>query len=80
MVTYCFSYILCTRGPALTLAGMKRATKLDRLHYRVRTNRWLALFAVFNRVALAASFLPAGIVKIMGERFTDLAVNHPLDR
>jgi uncharacterized membrane protein YphA (DoxX/SURF4 family) len=36
------------------------------------------LFAIFNRVALAAGFIPAGMVKIMGERFTALSVNHPM--
>ncbi|MEP6611796.1 MAG: hypothetical protein ABJA76_07930 [Mucilaginibacter sp.] len=29
-------------------------------------------------MALAAGFLPAGFVKIMGERFTALSVNHPM--
>lgn len=35
-------------------------------------------FTVFCRVALAAGFLPAGMVKILGERFTDLSNNHPM--
>ncbi|HEX9980940.1 MAG TPA: DoxX family protein [Flavobacterium sp.] len=35
-------------------------------------------FAVFNRVGLAAGFLPSGFVKIMGDRFTSLSVNHPM--
>lgn len=53
-------------------------SKLDRIHYRARQNRWLRNFAVFNRIALAAGFLPSGYVKIAGERFTVLAVNHPM--
>ncbi|MBB4080949.1 putative membrane protein YphA (DoxX/SURF4 family) [Lewinella aquimaris] len=57
---------------------MRLAERLDRLHYRVRQNRWLHFFAVFNRIALAAGFIPSGMVKILGERFTDLTVNHPL--
>ncbi|HEV8582250.1 MAG TPA: DoxX family protein [Thermoanaerobaculia bacterium] len=35
-------------------------------------------FAVFCRVALALGFVPSGIVKVMGERFTALPSNHPL--
>ncbi|WP_128545454.1 DoxX family protein [Larkinella soli] len=51
---------------------------LDRLHFRAKQNRWLRYFARFNRVALAAGFLPSGFVKILGERFTSLSVNHPM--
>ena len=57
---------------------MNYSNYLDDLHLRARRNRWLGLFALFNRVALAAGFIPAGMVKVMGERFTDLAVNHPM--
>jgi uncharacterized membrane protein YphA (DoxX/SURF4 family) len=53
-------------------------SKLDQLHFRARENRWLQYFAVFNRVGLAAGFLPSGFIKIVGERFTDLSVNHPM--
>jgi len=58
---------------------MSIASKLDQVHGQVKHNRWLRYFAVFNRVALAAGFLPAGLVKITGERFASgLAVNHPM--
>ncbi|MGB3183548.1 MAG: DoxX family protein [Cyclobacteriaceae bacterium] len=57
---------------------MSTASKLDRIHQRVRSNRWFYLFAIFCRVALAAGFIPSGLVKIFGERFTDLSVNHPM--
>jgi uncharacterized membrane protein YphA (DoxX/SURF4 family) len=58
---------------------MTIASRLDRLHAQARANRWLRYFAVFNRVALAAGFLPAGITKIMDERFASgLSVNHPM--
>lgn len=43
-----------------------------------RGNKWYRYFAVFCRVALAVGFIPSGIVKIMGERFTALPNNHPL--
>lgn len=54
------------------------STKLDRYHARIKGNRWLRYFAIFNRVALAAGFLPSGFVKIAGERFTSLSNNHPM--
>src|SRR5690554_5133214 len=57
---------------------MNISSKIDQLHLQLRENRWLWYFAVFNRVALAAGFLPSGIVKIMGERFMSLSVNHPM--
>jgi uncharacterized membrane protein YphA (DoxX/SURF4 family) len=57
---------------------MNISSKLDQLHLKAKENRWLKYFTVFNRIALAAGFLPSGIVKIMGERFTSLSVNHPM--
>ena len=51
---------------------------LDRFYDQVKQNRWLRYFTIFNRIALAAGFLPSGFVKIMGERFTSLSVNHPM--
>lgn len=57
---------------------MNISTRLDQLHYQAKTNKWLRYFTVFNRIALAAGFIPSGFVKIMGERFTSLSVNHPM--
>jgi uncharacterized membrane protein YphA (DoxX/SURF4 family) len=57
---------------------MNLSSKLDQLHARAKENRWLRYFAVFNRIVLAAGFLPSGLVKIVGERFTSLSVNHPM--
>lgn len=57
---------------------MSISSKLDQVHAQVRSNRWFALFATFNRIALAAGFIPAGLVKIMGERFTDLHNLQPM--
>ncbi|MCC3159802.1 DoxX family protein [Hymenobacter sp. 15J16-1T3B] len=57
---------------------MRLAFVLDRLHARARQNRWLRAFAVCNRLALAAGFIPAGLVKVAGERFTSLSNNHPM--
>ena len=57
---------------------MRISSKLNQLHAEAKGNRWLWYFAIFNRVALAAGFLPSGFVKIMGERFTSLSNNHPM--
>ncbi|TGE27194.1 hypothetical protein [Hymenobacter metallicola] len=51
---------------------------LDRIHAQAKQSRLLRDFAVFNRIALAAGFLPSGYVKIAGERFTNLPVCHPM--
>ena len=58
---------------------MSISSALDRLHSRATENSWLRLFSIFCRVALAAGFFPAGIVKFIGERFASgLSVNHPM--
>ena len=57
---------------------MNLLANLDHLYNEYRRNQWLSYFAVFCRVALALGFIPSGIVKVMGERFTGLPSNHPL--
>jgi len=58
---------------------MSISSTLDRLHSRAKQNSWLWLFSIFCRLALAAGFFPAGMVKIIGERFASgLSVNHPM--
>lgn len=52
--------------------------RFDQIHAEVKANKWLRYFAIFCRVILALGFIPSGIVKIMGERFTALPNNHPL--
>ena|SRR5438094_6519017 len=53
-------------------------TELERLYPELKRNKWLRYFSIFCRIALAFGFLPSGIVKVMGERFTALPSNHPL--
>ncbi len=53
-------------------------SKLEPYYYEAKTNKWFKYFTVFCRIALAAGFIPSGIVKVMGERFTGLPTNHPL--
>jgi uncharacterized membrane protein YphA (DoxX/SURF4 family) len=53
-------------------------TEFERLHAELKRNKWLRYFSVFCRIALALGFIPSGIVKVTGERFTGLPSNHPL--
>ena len=57
---------------------MNISATLDQIHLRARKNKWLGYFAVFNRIALAAGFIPSGLQKVVGERFTVLSANHPM--
>lgn len=53
--------------------------RIEEIYYEAKSDKLFQRFAVFCRVALAASFLPAGFVKIMGERFAEgLPHNNPL--
>lgn len=58
---------------------MSISSTLDRLHSQATQNSWLWLFSIFCRFSLALGFFPAGMVKIMDERFASgLSVNHPM--
>lgn len=58
---------------------MNLINKLDIWHAKARSNKWLHIFTLFNRIALAFGFIAAGLVKIVGERFASgLAVEHPM--
>ena len=53
--------------------------RIEEIYYEAKSDKWFKGFAVFCRIALAASFLPSGYVKIMGERFASgLPSNNPL--
>jgi uncharacterized membrane protein YphA (DoxX/SURF4 family) len=53
--------------------------RIEEIYYEAKSDKWFKGFAVFCRIALAAAFLPAGFVKIMGERFAEgLPSNNPL--
>jgi len=45
-------------------------TSLEERYRQSKRNRWLGGFAVSCRIVLALGFIPAGIVKVMGERFS----------
>jgi uncharacterized membrane protein YphA (DoxX/SURF4 family) len=53
--------------------------RIEEIYYEAKTDKWFKRFAVFCRIALAASFIPAGYIKIVGERFAaGLSSNNPL--
>src|ERR1700743_1624571 len=53
--------------------------RFEELYYEAKADKWFQRFAIFCRIALAASFIPAGYVKIVGERFAaGLPSNNPL--
>jgi uncharacterized membrane protein YphA (DoxX/SURF4 family) len=52
---------------------------MEEIYYEAKSDKWFQNFAVFCRIALAAGFIPAGYVKIIGERFAaGLPSNNPL--
>ncbi len=57
---------------------MKFSERLEALHAKTVSNKWMRYFTTFTRFALIAGFLPPGWVKIIGERFTDLHNNQPM--
>ena len=53
--------------------------RFEELYNEAKSDKWFQNFAIFCRIALAASFIPAGYIKIMGERFAaGLPSNNPL--
>ena len=51
---------------------------MERAHRRVKEQRYLKIFTVLTRVLLALGFLPSGLTKVLGNRFTILGVDHPV--
>ena len=52
--------------------------RLNSLHAVVRRNYWLGWFTVGVRVLLAIGFMPSGMTKVLGNRFTLLGVETPI--
>ena len=53
--------------------------RFEELYYEAKADKRFTKFAVFCRIILAASFIPAGYIKIVGERFAaGLPSNNPL--
>jgi uncharacterized membrane protein YphA (DoxX/SURF4 family) len=70
---------VCASGPDRPHAvdlGMVFSLPLHVLH-RLRRKRWANLAVVNLRILLGFAFLPAGLKKVIGQRFTDLANHGP---
>lgn len=52
--------------------------QIPKLHLRMRRSYWLARIALATRVLLAAGFIPTGLVKLLGQRFTTETSDTPV--
>ena len=57
---------------------MSLSATLSKLSTRARQNRWLRWFTVATRILLAIGFLPSGLTKVLGNRFTLLGPDTPI--
>jgi uncharacterized membrane protein YphA (DoxX/SURF4 family) len=57
---------------------MHMLARFEQYYFEAKGNKWFRYFSIFCRIVLALGFIPSGIVKITGERFTALPANHPL--
>lgn len=51
---------------------------LNRIHRWIRSQPWLGRFTLMNRLLLFMAFLPTGLVKASGQRFTQMPVDTPV--
>jgi uncharacterized membrane protein YphA (DoxX/SURF4 family) len=51
---------------------------LDRLHQSVKQRQWVVWFTRINRLLFAFGFLPSGLTKLVGNRFTLLSPATPI--
>lgn len=57
---------------------METQTRLDTVHLKIKTNKWLQRFTVLTRILLALGFTPSGLTKLLGNRFTLLGPDSPV--
>lgn len=57
---------------------MSLENNLDSLHAKVQQIRLLHYFTALNRVILAIAFIPSGMTKLLGNRFTMLPLDNPV--
>lgn len=62
----------------MTPSPSRLDSKLLRLHRRVRSQPLLYRFTLGVRILLAAGFIPTGIVKLIGWRFTQMSPEFPI--
>ena len=51
---------------------------IDELFIRARSSAFLLRFTLFTRILLAAGFIPTGMVKLLGRRFTTMPDTTPI--
>ncbi len=51
---------------------------LDRVHATARRNPALSRLAILSRILLAVAFIPTGLVKLLGHRFTTIGTDSPV--
>ena len=47
-------------------------------YYSIRSNYKLAIFVWLTRFLLAFAFIPSGMKKVLGQRFTNIGIEHPI--
>jgi uncharacterized membrane protein YphA (DoxX/SURF4 family) len=52
--------------------------RFESLHLAARRSVWLARLTVVTRILLAVGFIPTGLVKVLGHRFTVLGTETPV--
>jgi uncharacterized membrane protein YphA (DoxX/SURF4 family) len=52
--------------------GRPARDALNRLHHTIHQNPWLVRFTAATRILIALGFIPSGMKKVLGERFTYL--------
>ncbi len=65
-------------GRATSSTVIQMEDFLDRLHTRARAQSALQRLAILTRIMLALAFLPTGLVKLLGERFTSMGMDNPV--
>lgn len=53
-------------------------TFLDKLHQKIYEIKFFIIFTWTTRILLFIGFLPSGLKKLMGERFTLLGIDNPV--
>lgn len=51
---------------------------INRANYRFRNIRWINTFVILTRYLIAFAFIPSGLKKIAGERFTQMSRDTPI--
>ena len=57
---------------------MDTTFSLTHINSKARQSKLLRIFTVFTRVILAIGFIPSGLTKLFGNRFTVLGIDDPV--